>query len=256
MKEFIKNRKGQKIAVIVEENLDHKGLAFVMHGLGGFKEQPQLQTFAKAFKDNGYTVVLFDTTNTTGESDGKFEDATVGGYYEDLEDVISWAKTQNWYKEPFCLSGHSLGAYSSLLYAIRYPEQVKAVAPIQAFISGEFSMDTMSSEEIKNWKETGWQIKESRSKPGFIKKLPWSHMEERLKHDLLKEDLSKLTMPILFIAGDLDKSTPIEQQKILFEKLPGKKEFHVIKGAVHGFYSYEHLSEVYSIFNNWIKSLS
>lgn len=38
MKTFIKNRNDKKIAVVVEENSNSKGLAFVMHGLGGFKE--------------------------------------------------------------------------------------------------------------------------------------------------------------------------------------------------------------------------
>lgn len=36
---FIKNRKGQNVLVIVDESKNQEGLAFVMHGLGGFKEQ-------------------------------------------------------------------------------------------------------------------------------------------------------------------------------------------------------------------------
>lgn len=71
--------------------MSQQGLAFVMHGLGGFKEQPHLQVMAKAFLANGYTVVRFDTTNTFGESDGRYEDATTTNYYEDLEAVIAWA---------------------------------------------------------------------------------------------------------------------------------------------------------------------
>src|SRR5260221_6400320 len=97
-KVFIKNRKGQKIAVIVEQpNGQTKGLAFVMHGLGGFKEQPHIQVMAEAFLDNGYRVVRFDATNSFGESEGKYEDATTTNYYEDLEDVINWSKKQSWY---------------------------------------------------------------------------------------------------------------------------------------------------------------
>jgi hypothetical protein len=36
--------------------------------------------------------VLFDTTHSFGESGGNYEDATTTQYYQDLEDVISWAK--------------------------------------------------------------------------------------------------------------------------------------------------------------------
>ncbi len=50
---FIKNRKGLKIAVIVEEASPQKGLAFVMHGLGGCKTDPHIQMFADAFIGGG-----------------------------------------------------------------------------------------------------------------------------------------------------------------------------------------------------------
>ena len=52
---LIKNRKGQKISVLLELNEKQKGLAFVMHGLSGFKEQDHIKTFADAFKEKGFT---------------------------------------------------------------------------------------------------------------------------------------------------------------------------------------------------------
>lgn len=39
---FIKNRKNKNIAVVIDETENSKGLAFVMHGLSGFKEQPHM----------------------------------------------------------------------------------------------------------------------------------------------------------------------------------------------------------------------
>ncbi len=113
---FIKNRKKQSISVAVERANNAKGLVFVMHGLGGSKKQPHIITFADAFGGSGYDVVRFDTTNTFGESDGKYEDATVTNYYEDLEDVIQWAQGQDWYREPFTLVGHSLGGFCTALF--------------------------------------------------------------------------------------------------------------------------------------------
>ncbi len=254
MKTFIKNRHDEKIAVVVEEKPNAKGLAFVMHGLGGFKEQPHIQTFAEAFRSNDFIVILFDATHTYGESEGLYEDATTTNYYEDLEDVINWAKTQGWYKEPFWLAGHSLGAFVMALYAERYPKKIKALAPISTVVSGKLSAES-SSETIKldDWKRTGWLIRESESEPGRIKKLKWAEMEDRLKYDLLPE-VNKLTMPVLLIVGGNDTSTPAEHQKILFEKLPGKKEMHIIKDAPHTFRDPVHLKEVKDIFDKWIKS--
>ncbi|MDO8582070.1 MAG: alpha/beta fold hydrolase [bacterium] len=255
-KVFIKNRKGQKVAVIVEEVSPQKGLAFVMHGLGGTKDQSHVQTFADAFLSGGYTAVRFDTTNTFGESDGNYEDATVTNYYEDLEDVIAWAKTQPWYAEPFCLAGHSLGGICTALYAEKYPEKVKALAPISTVVSGQLSMETSPKTKIlEEWKRTGWRIEGSKTTPGRIKRLKWSHMEDRLRYDVLPL-VAKLTMPVLLIVGDHDESTPMSHQKILFDALPsGKKELHIIKDAPHTFRDPKHLTEIKEIFSKWIDTL-
>ena len=48
---FIKNRKGQKVVVLVDEIKEAKGLAFVMHGLSGNKEQSHIVTMDEVFKE-------------------------------------------------------------------------------------------------------------------------------------------------------------------------------------------------------------
>ena len=254
-KVFIKNRKDQKVAVIVEEVETPKGLAFVMHGLGGFKEQAHLEMIADLFKKNGYTVVRFDTTNTIGKSEGNFEDATVTNYYEDLEDVIKWSESQIWHQEPFVLVGHSLGGISTALFAENYPEKVKALAPISTVVSGALSAEAhkrFSPEEFKIGEETGWLEAESRSKPGIVKRLKWSHIADRLKYDLLLK-VDKLTMPVLLIVGENDTRTPLDHQKILYNVLPGQKELHIIKGSPHTFRDPAHLQELKNILSQWIK---
>ena len=170
-KTFIKNHKEQKISVLIEKPENPRGLVFIMHGLGGFKEQPHIQAFADAFKENSFTVVLFDARDTIGESEGKMEDATISSYYKDLEDVIEWSKFQSWYKDPFWLAGHSLGGICIALYAENYPEKIKALAPISTLVSGKLNWETHDPKELEEWKRTGWQESESRSKPGVIKRL-------------------------------------------------------------------------------------
>lgn len=256
-KVFIKNRKDQKVVVIIEQAESPKGLAFVMHGLGGFKEQPHLETIAQAFKENYYTVVRFDTTNTIGESDGDFENATVTNYYEDLEDVIKWSGTQKWYIEPFILIGHSLGGISTAYFAENYSEKIKALAPISTVVSGALSVEAhkfFNPEEMKIWEETGWLEGKSQSKSGIVKRLKWSHIADRLKYDLLPK-VNKLTMPVLLIVGENDTRTPLDHQKILHNALLGPKELHIIKGSPHTFREQEHLNELKNIFNQWINKL-
>lgn len=248
---FIKNRKGQKICFLLELSENQRGLAFVMHGLSGFKEQDHIKAFADAFKEKGFTVVRFDTTNTFGESDGNYEDATTTNYYEDLEDVITWAKGQKWYKEPFALAGHSLGGICIALYAENHPEEVSGLAPISTVVSGKISMETEKYRSAaEEWKRTGWLTETGYT--GTIKKLKWSHMEDRLKYDLLP-NVGKLTMPVLLIVGDKDGSTPPEHQQVLYDKLPGKKEIHIIRGAPHTFREFNHLQQIRELFEIWIE---
>lgn len=250
----VKNRKEQNIVVLLEEAPSSKGLVFVMHGLSGFKEQKHIVAFADSFKNKNFTVVRFDTTNTFGESEGNYENATVTNYFEDLEDVIKWSKTQSWYKEPFYLIGHSLGALCVILYAEKFPEEVKGLAPISTVVSGKLSIEVKGKENIEKWEKTGWREEKSESIPGLVKRLKWSHMVDRLKYDVLPE-VNKLTMPVLLIVGDRDYGTPLKHQKLLYDKLPGKKELHIIEHADHNFRGEEYeknLESIKKIFSGWI----
>ncbi|MDO8523710.1 MAG: alpha/beta fold hydrolase [bacterium] len=249
----IKNREGKEIAVIVEGEDSTKGLAFVMHGHGGFKEQKHVETFAHAFLEKGFIVVRFDTGNTFGESYGRYEDASVTGSYQDLEDVIDWASKQAWYREPFALAGHSLGSMCISLYAENHPEKVLALAPISTVVSGVLGLETYSSAELKSWEETGWREQTNESKPSFIKRIPWSYALDKNKYDILVNAF-RLTMPVLLIVGDHDAPTPIDHQRKFFDVLPGPKEIHIIKGAPHTFRDPVHLEEIKGIFLKWISS--
>lgn len=248
----IQNRRNQKIIVLLEQAQDSKGLVIIAHGLGGNKDELQIVTVAEVFKEKHYTVVCFDATNTFGESDGTYEDATVTSYKEDLENVITWVKKQSWYREPFVLVGHSLGGITTTLYAEEHPKEVKALAPISAVISGNLSTKTPKYISTRaNWEKEGWIAEKSSTVPSRIKRLPWSHMVDRLKYDVLP-NTNKLTMPVLCIVGDMDDTTPPEHQKLFYEKLQGRKEMHIIKDASHTFKTPEHLNEIKQIFCKWI----
>ncbi|PIN90463.1 hypothetical protein COU60_01405 [Candidatus Pacearchaeota archaeon CG10_big_fil_rev_8_21_14_0_10_34_76] len=190
---FIKNRRGQKISVLVEFPKNPRGLAFIMHGLGGFKEIPMIVAMAEAFLKKDIIAFRFDTTNSFGESDGTYELATTTNYYEDLEDVINWAKKQPWYVEPFYLIGHSTGAVCLGTYAKRHPEKIKGLAPLGG-VSGELWLKNEPKEGLKKWNKTGWKITPS-SKPGTIKKLNWhNYLKDSLDYDLLK-NTERVTTP-------------------------------------------------------------
>jgi len=255
IKLFIQNRKGQKISVIAEENSQAKGLAFVMHGHGGTKDQPHIETFAGAFRASGFTVVRFDTTNTFGESDGDYMVSTTTNYYEDLEDVIGWASTQGWYREPFWLVGHSLGGECVALYAEDHPQKVMALAPISTVVNRTMILANEPKERLEEWNRTGWKISPSESRPGTMKKLDWKqYVDDSMKYDLLPK-AGRLTMPVLLITGSKDHGTPYVDQKVLYDRLPGPKEINLIEGAPHTFKDPAHLEQIRAIFLKWIGSV-
>ena len=258
---FIKNRKGQKLSIIVDKTPKQKGLVFVMHGLSGFKEQEHLITIAEAFKEKKFTVVRFDTTNTLGESEGSIDKATTTNYYEDLEDVISWAENQKWYKEPFALTGHSLGGICTSMYAQKYPRKVSLLAPISTVVSGKLVIESFKRYEKENFEQLargGWLEKakfkeiEIEKKVKKLKRLARAFIRDCSKYNLLSE-VAKLTMPVLLIVGENDKSTPADHIEILYQAMPEPKELCIIKNAPHTFIDKKHLKEIKKILSLWIK---
>ena len=143
------------------------------------------------------------------------------------------------------------------LFAEKHPKRVKALAPISTVVSGQLSVDTYDMfrgrETLEKWKRDGVKIAYSRDGTRE-KRLKWSHIEDRLKYDLLPQ-VAKLTMPVILIAGGTDILTPPVHQKILFDKLPGKKEMHVIEGAEHTFTEPHERAELKQLLKTWIASL-
>lgn len=251
---FIKTRKDEKLCVVISEKTSQKGLVFIMHGLGSHKDLPLLKNISQVFEENNYSVVSFDTTNSSGESDGDLADATLTNYYQDLEDVLVWSKEQGFYQEPFILVGHSMGGFCVAYYAENHPKKIKSVALVSTVVSGLFFEETLHFKEMaEEWEKKGIREWESQSQPGVIKRLKWSHVLDRRKYDLLP-NIGTLTMPVLLVAGELDDIIPAQQQELLFNNLPGKnKEINVIKNANHFFGKPEHQEEVKKVFDRWLK---
>jgi len=121
-------------------------------------------------------------------------------------------------------------------------------------VSGKLSLESEKHKGyLEEWKRTGWHEYVSATVPGRVKRYPWSHMEDRMKYDLLPQ-AKKLIMPVLLIVGELDTGTPPEHQKLLFDALLGPKEMHIIKGAKHTFVEPRHLQEIKRLFDRWIRN--
>lgn len=231
---------------------DAKGIAFIAHGLSGFKEQKHITAMAQAFNEAGYTAVRWDAANTLGESGGKLEKASLTSYFEDFEDVVSWAKNQEWFKEPIFLAGHSLGAACTLLYAEKYPAHIYGIIPVSCFVSGQ-SYAQARKDQITLWKEQGYLEEASESRPGVIKRLNWSCMEDLYAYDM-HETAKQVHTPTLFMPSGEDEIIPLTDEASVFEAIAAeKKTYRVIEGALHTFGSEAHLAFLKKTIQSWLE---
>ncbi len=255
----LQNRKGQTIVGILEKPDDEiKGTCVIQHGWGGTKEQPQVQIFKDVFLKNGFQTFNFDTTNSFGESDGKYSKSRLGLHYEDLEDVAKWVQEQNWFKAPLALTGHSMGGYSIVRYAEKYPDEVAYLMPIAPVVSGKLTTEAFmhyNPKEFRKWEQDGVLVKESLSTLGLIKKSPWETMIEWQNHDLLP-NAHKLTMPIFLLSGSKDTTCPSDHVQQLYDAIPeGNKTYKIIEGAPHTYRTEKDLVRVKTLMDEWLKSI-
>lgn len=242
------------MSIVLHEHTAPKGCAIVQHGLGGTKDEKHIIAAAETFFKAGYTTVRFDATNSYGESDGTIEHATLTKHCEDLEDVITWVHTQAWSTDRLVLAGHSFGGYAVTRYAELYPQKVAAIFALSPVVSGALTLQAHELYEpgyIERWKESGWREDKSVSNPNRVRKLPWSHMEDRMKHDLIPH-AEHLTMPVCIIVGDADRITCLEHMQLLFAALPGEKVLHCIPDCAHVYRTDIQIQEMISAIQSFL----
>lgn len=157
---WIDNAQGEKIYIKIDglDNVGYHKLAVLQHGLASDMNHATVQTAKKAFLDNHYVVVTFDSRYSLGQGDNDVEKVRLKTFYEDLQTVTDWAKTQDFYQEPFAVVGHSLGGASALLFGAEYPEKIDVLMPIAPVISGDLweksCMNNMA-DFCRKWKQKG-----------------------------------------------------------------------------------------------------
>lgn len=249
---FITNRHGLKIAVQVNQPDQTKGLIFLAHGWKGSRASTTIRTLSEQTRKLGLTTVTYDCTHSTGQSDGQVPQSTITSFVHDLEDVVSWARTQEWFQSPYSLVGSSMGGISVLEHARRHTKDIKAIAPLATLVSGALSIEARQrhdSQSLTVWQETGFEAQTHFNGTDMI---PWSHMEDRLLYNAL-DYASELTMPVFLCVGTEDTSCPPDHQALLFEALGSTdKTFHQIDGAPHNMQDPVHYQKRAELFAEWL----
>lgn len=243
----IPSSKGKLSVVIHYPEHETGRLAILCPGFLDSKDYKGLVGLSEVLSNEGYTVVRFDPTGTW-ESEGDISDYTTTQYLEDIKNVLEYVLSQASYKHVL-LGGHSRGGQVSILYAAR-DKRISLVLGIMAS-----SKHTMTGQRYKNWEKTGVSISSRDSPNNKDKKrefrVPFSHVMDREKYDVM-EDIKKIKVPIIIIAGELDKTCLPEHVKEIFDKANQPKHFLMISGIGH---DYRHNSNEVELVNKQIIKL-
>ncbi len=247
---WIKNGQNEPLYLYVD-GLVHAGdgkFAIIQHGLASSMEHPVVQTARKAFTDNGYVVVVFDSRHSLGKSGGDVADVRLASFEDDLKAVVDWAKSQEFYSEPFALAGHSLGGASVLKYAAEYPEQVSRLVPVTPVVSGQKwekgCMDNMP-DFCRKWKKEGFYNYQTAV-------IPYAVVEEAKVYDALKLS-DKIKADVLLVTAEEDRVIPSRDVKELYDALPGKKRFEIIPASGHNFESRQSQEDLYGVLAGFLQ---
>ncbi len=244
MKVFIKNRNGLKMAINLNINRDNNKLVFLLHGLSSRKEYPHMQVLENEFAYHGYNVVNIDATNSLNESESSKEGFTFTGHYSDLEDVVVWARTQEFYKEPFALAGQSLGAAAIINYAINFSDKVNLLVPVSLpwIIGREYSKTNRRREEILI---NGFYDQVSRSS-GRTLRIGKNYLDDLENYDFTLK-AKKIKAPTYLIVGSLDNEKYIEDNKQLLNLLTcNNKQLFVLQDVPHDVANTEEHKQLFS----------
>ena len=234
----IKNTLGKNIASVVNyPKKNTKKLAILCPGYLDTKDYNGLLYLAEALSEKGYTAVRFDPSGTW-ESEGDISDYTMTQYLKDVRSVKGYMlKSKNY--DYILLVGHSRGGRVSLLYATQDPDISMVVGIMPSAVSMPRGADKKGNSD--RWKKEKIQI-EIRDIPGNQKEkkqfsVPCSFLEDSFKYNVLDE-ISKLHIPVLFIAGGSDTTVFFTEVKKIFDRANKPKKFIVISGIGHDYRHY------------------
>jgi pimeloyl-ACP methyl ester carboxylesterase len=204
-------------------------LAFLAHGYNDVHDSAHMRAITAPLLRSGYLVVLWDATNSRGRSEGSMRQVSMTSYLHDCEDVIAWAKSQNWFVSPYLLGGHSMGGATAGLVAARQPEEVERLLLLAPLVSGWRVSKRVSPLFRLLYRYTA-ERRAAQVAPSWF---TWELMRDLRRYDLISVS-HRLTMPTLIIVGQLDPLTTVGDQKFLLETL-AQGELKIVPLGTHNF---------------------
>ncbi len=207
-------------------------LVFI-HGVGmrGDVWSPQVEYFC-----SNYQVITYDFLGH-GESPLPSEEPVLDDYVEQLNNLLKHLDLSL-----ISLVGHSMGALISVAFALKYPDKIKALVPINiAFNRSDESQNgvlnranqILQTNKILNIEQTLERWFKDKTSPDDLKKIDkvrnWlanatpqgygrAYRVFALSDKIFLNKLSRLSPPVLYLTGEEDpNSTPAMSQQMAEE---------------------------------------
>lgn len=221
--------KGNIAAVVHYPKNKTDKLAILCPGYLDSKDYDHLKTLAEDLAKEGYTVVRFDPIGVW-ESGGNISDYSTTEYLKDIEIVLNYMLKQNNFKH-ILIGGHSRGGMVSILYAARDSR----ISKVLGIMPSSLYMDK-NDNRVLEAKKIGFStsyrdLPENKDQKKEFS-VPYSHFLDNLKYNRLKA-VRGIKVPIILVAGELDKMSPAEKVREIFGNANEPKEFILIPGIGH-----------------------
>lgn len=230
---IILNSVGLKLKGELVNYIPGREVITLVHGFGGFMKEPQFLFFKKYFIQQGYAVCTFDFTNSLGKSQRDVNSVKYENFQEELRIIFAWLKDKGVTSTQ--VIGHSMGGSLILEYLANENKSsgfIKKAVLINPFLQGSDKLADLD----KRYK---WILKNGDKffvLRRWFKKLlvPYEYFNRLKSHDLMPLSIS-VSSSVLFILGNLDKTTPaVFSEKFAEQMMVAKK---VIK--------YDHLGHTF-----------
>ena len=200
---------------VVEPPSPSRGKVVLAHGWS--RNRDRMVSRARVFARMGFTAVLYSARDHGGSSPCSLMNAF--RFTEDMESILKWLN------EPVILYGHSLGAVAALTAAAKNRGLVKALflegcyaktkeALLSIYRRYNLVFGILFGHAIVFWFDLFTKFRLEQSSPLFL--------------------ASRVTIPVLLIHGEADKTFPLHHAWRLRDGFPGgTAELFVAPGADH-----------------------
>ncbi|MSU47576.1 MAG: alpha/beta fold hydrolase [Opitutus sp.] len=192
-------------------------IVVIGHGVTGHKDRPFLIALAEGLAGAGIPVLRVSWSGNGG-SEGRFADSTISKEVADLGAVLD---ALDGYTVTY--AGHSMGGAVGVLRAsadrrIRRLISLAGMVHVRAFAERHFG--SLTPDRDLMW-----------DKPGCL--LSAAYVEDLHRIDSVVGQAERVTVPWLFVHGNLDTIVPIHDTHDAYARAAGPKELVEFKGCDH-----------------------